>query len=227
MSLREDFKDVAYDKARIVKKEIELLQKRKEASIKYIKETTLKKTEKDLLKIEKKLIKKTQIQLNIEESQRISEINQKIANKKTECVDNFIKLLEKEISNKIKKKPEKYYEFLKNKLIEFLPLVNIASEVYVNPRDLKYLKNNSIFNLLPEKRDIVKLSDSTIDTLFGFKIIDRHNTFCIDYTFESLILKHKQELSIEFMKIFPIFEVNIKNAMEIFHQKHPEVKDIE
>ena len=227
MSLREDFKDVAYDKARIVKKEIELLQKRKEASIKYIKETTLKKTEKDLLKIEKKLIKKTQIQLNIEESQRISEINQKIANKKTECVDNFIKLLEKEISNKIKKKPEKYYEFLKNKLIEFLPLVNIASEVYVNPRDLKYLKNNSIFNLLPEKRDIVKLSDSTIDTLFGFKIIDRHNTFCIDYTFESLILKHKQELSIEFMKIFPIFEVNVKNAMEIFHQKHPEVKDIE
>ena len=227
MSLREDFKDVAYDKARIAKKEIELLHKRKEASINHIIETTHKKTEKDLLKIEKKLIKETQIKLNIEESKRISEINQKIARKKTECVENFIKLLENELLNKIKKKPEKYFEFLKDKLIEFLPLVNIASDVYTNSSDLKYLKNNSIFKLLPEKRDILKLSDSTIDTLFGFKIVDRHNTFCIDYTFESLILKHKQKLSIEFMKIFPICEVNVKNAMEIFRSKHPEVKDIE
>ncbi len=227
MSLREDFKDVAYDKARIAKKEIELLHKRKEASINHIIETTHKKTEKDLLKIEKKLIKETQIKLNIEESKRISEINQKIARKKTECVENFIKLLENELLNKIKKKPEKYFEFLKDKLIEFLPLVNIASDVYTNSSDLKYLKKNSIFKLLPEKRDILKLSDSTIDTLFGFKIVDRHNTFCIDYTFESLILKHKQKLSIEFMKIFPICEVNVKNAMEIFRSKHPEVKDIE
>lgn len=227
MSLREDFKDVAYDKARIVKKEIEVLQKRKESSINYIKETTLAKTEKDLLKIEKKLIKKTQIQLNIKETKLISEINQKISWKKTECVDNFIKLLEEEILGRIKNDPESYFSFLKEKLTKLLPLVNEASSIYVNSDDLKYLRNNSIFKLMPEKRDIVKLSDETIETLFGFKIIDRHNTFCIDYTFESLILKHKQEISIEFMKIFPIFEVNVKNAMEIFRQKHPEVKDIE
>lgn len=227
MSLREDFKDVAYDKARIVKKEIELLQKRKESSINYIKETTLAKTEKDLLKIEKKLIKRTQIQLNIEESKRISDINQKISRKKTECVDSFIKLLEDEILRRIKKEPEKYFSFLKEKLLKLLPLVNEASNIYVNSSDLKYLNKNSIFKLLPEKRDIIKLSDEPIETLFGFKIIDRHNTFCIDFTFESLILKHKQEISIEFMKIFPIFEVNVKNAMEIFRQKHPEVKDIE
>lgn len=227
MSLHEDFKDVAYDMARIVKKEIELLQKRKEVSINFIKTTTSEKMEKDLLKMEKKLIKKTQIQLNIEESKLISEINQKIARKKTECVDNFIKLLQKEISKKIKKEPEKYFSFLKEKLIGFLPLVNNASNVYVNYSDLEYLKKNSKFIMLPEKRDIIKLSDSTIDTLCGFKIIDRHNTFCIDYTFESLISKYKQEISIEFMKIFPIFEVNVKNAMEIFRLKHPEVKNIE
>ena len=227
MSLREDFKDVAYDKARIVKKEIEVLQKRKESSINYIKETTIAKTEKDLLKIEKKLIKKTQIQLNIKETKLISEINQKISWKKTECVDNFIKLLEEEILGRIKNDPEKYFSFLKEKLLRLLPLVNEASNIYVNSNDLNYLRNNSIFKLLPEKRDIIKLSDKPIETLFGFKIIDRHNTFCIDYTFESLILKHKQEISIEFMKIFPIFEVNVKNAMEIFRQKHPEVKDIE
>lgn len=227
MSLREDFKDVAYDKARIVKKEIEVLQKRKESSINYIKETTLAKTEKDLLKLEKKLIKKTQIKLNIEETKLITEINKKISRKKTECVDNFIKLLEEEILRRINKDPEKYFSFLKEKLNGLLPLINEASRIYVNSNDLKYLKNNSIFKLLPEKRDIIKLSDEPIETLFGFKIIDRHNTFCIDYTFESLILKHKQEISIEFMKIFPIFEVNVKNAMEIFHQKHPEVKDIE
>jgi len=227
MSLREDFKDVAYDKARIVKKEIEVLQKRKEASINYIKETTMAKTEKDLLKVEKKLIKKTQIQLNIEESKRITEINKKISRKKTECVDNFIKLLEEEILVRIKNDPKKYFSFLKEKLTKLLPLINEASNIYVNSNDLKYLKNNSIYKLLPEKRDIIKLSDEPIETLFGFKIIDRHNTFCIDYTFESMILKHKQELSIEFMKIFPIFEVNVKNAMEIFSQKHPEVKDIE
>ncbi len=227
MSLREDFKDVAYDKARIVKKEIEVLQKRKESSINYIKETTLAKTEKDLLKIEKKLIKKTQIQLNIKETKLISEINQKISWKKTECVDNFITLLKEEILGRIKNDPEKYFSFLKEKLTKLLPLVNEASNVYVNSNDLKYLRNNSIYKLLPEKRNIIKLSDEPIETLFGFKIIDRHNTFCIDYTFESLILKHKQEISIEFMKIFPIFEVNVKNAMEIFRQKHPEVKDIE
>ena len=227
MSLREDFKDVAYDKARIVKKEIEVLQKKKEASINYIIETTLGKTEKDLLKLEKKLIKKTQIKLNIEESKRISEINRKISWKKTECVENFIKLMEEEILSRIKNDPEKYFSFLKTKLEELLPLVNEASNIYVNSNDLKYLKKKSIFKLLPEKRDIIKLSDIPIETLFGFKIIDRHNTFCIDYTFESLILKHKQEISIEFMKIFPIFEVNVKNATEIFRQKHPEVKDIE
>jgi hypothetical protein len=227
MSLREDFKDVAYDKARIVKKEIEVLQKRKESSINYIKETTLTKTEKDLLKIEKKLIKMTQIQLNIKETKLISEINQKISWKKTECVDNFIKLLEEEILGRIKNDPEKYFSFLKEKLANLLPLVNEASNIYVNSDDLKYLRNNSIFKLLPEKRDIIKLSDEPIETLFGFKIIDRHNTFCIDYTFESLILKHKQEISIEFMKIFPIFEVNVKNAMEIFHQKHPEIKELD
>ena len=227
MSLREDFKDVAYDLARIVNNEIELLQKRKEASINYIKETTLEKIEKDLLKIEKKLIKKTQTKLNIEESKRISKINQKISQKKTECVDDFIKLLQKEILRRIEKDPDKYFSFLKEKLIELLPLVSIASNIYLNSNDLEYLKKNSIFKLLPEKRDIVKLSDTPIETLFGFKIIDRHNTFCIDYTFESLIIIHKQDLSIEFMKIFPIFEVNVKNASEIFHQKHPEVKDIE
>ena len=227
MSLREDFKDVAYDKARIVKKEIEVLQKKKEASINYIIETTLGKTEKDLLKLEKKLIKKTQIKLNIEESKRISEINRKISWKKTECVENFIKLMEEEILSRIKNDPEKYFSFLKTKLEELLPLVNEASNIYVNSNDLKYLKKKSIFKLLPEKRDIIKLSDIPIETLFGFKIIDRHNTFCIDYTFESPILKHKQEISIEFMKIFPIFEVNVKNATEIFRQKHPEVKDIE
>ncbi len=119
--------------------------------------------------------------------------------------------MEEEISKRIKKDPDNYFSFLKEKLLGLLPLVNEVS----------------IFKLLPEKRDIIKLSDEPIETLFGFKIIDRHNTFCIDYTFESLILKHKQEISIEFMKIFPIFEVNVKNAMEIFHQKHPEVKNIE
>ncbi|QEE15870.1 hypothetical protein DSAG12_01697 [Promethearchaeum syntrophicum] len=227
MSLREDFKDVAYDLARIINKEIEVLQKRKESSISYIKETTLDKTERDLLKLEKKLIKKTQTKLNIEESKRISKINQKISQKKTECVDNFIELLQKEIIRRIEKDPDKYFSFLKRKIIELLPLVNIASNIYINSKDLKYLKKNSIYKLLPEKRDILKLSDNPIETLFGFKIIDRHNTLCIDYTFESLIMKHKQEISIEFMKIFPIFEVNVKNATEIFHQKHPEVKDIE
>ncbi|MHA1700953.1 MAG: hypothetical protein ACTSWK_01665 [Promethearchaeota archaeon] len=227
MSLREDFKDVAYDKARIVNKEIEVLKKRKESSINYIKETTIAKTEKDLLKLEKKLIKKTQIQLNIKETKLISEINRKISWKKTECVDNFINLLEEEILRRIKNDPENYFSFLKDKLTRLLPLVNEASNIYVNSNDLTYLRNNSIFKLLPEKRDILKLSDDPIETVFGFKIIDRHNTFCIDYTFESLILKHKQEISIEFMKIFPIFEVNVKNAMEIFRQKHPEVKDIE
>jgi len=219
MSLREDFRDVAYDLARLLDKKVELLHKKKVASINYIKTKTEAKIEKDLKKIERKLILKSQYELNIAESNQIAEINRKITNKKIQCVEDFIDLLKEELVKKIENNPEKYFAFMKEKVMEFLKLVNLASNIYVNERDLAYLKKNSASLLLP-KRDIIKLSDNTIDTLCGFQIIDRNNTFCIDFTFESLILQHKQELSIEFMKIFPIFKVDVKNAMEIDRMKH-------
>ena len=42
-----------------------------------------------------------------------------------------------------------------------------------------------------------------------------------------MVEKHYQDLEIRFMKIFPVFEVNIRNAMEIDKEKHGKAKRYE
>ncbi|UYP47854.1 V-type proton ATPase subunit E [Candidatus Lokiarchaeum ossiferum] len=220
MSLREDFRDIGYEMARMVTKEVEMIQKKALSAIDFIKEETKKKLEKDLIKLEAELINRSLQKLNINETERVAEINQAIANKKNECIENFIIFFKEQTQLRIKKNSQKYSMFIMSKIMEFLPLIDRPVKVQFNTRDLQYIKENTFFNPIPEKQNLLRLDERPLDVACGFKIVSEDKAFTIDYTLESLIEKYKQELSLRFMKIFPIFEIKVKNAMEIDMQQH-------
>lgn len=224
MSLREDFRDIGYEMARIVTKDLELIKKKAQNTIDFIEEETKKKLVKDLIKLENELINRSLQNLNINETERVAEINQAIANRKNECIEDFIPYFEKHIRQKIEKNRQKYAMFIMSKIMEFLPLIERPVKVQFNARDLIYIKKNTFFNPIPQKQELLSLDDEPLDTVCGFKIVSEDNAFTVDYTLESLVEKHKQELSLRFMQIFPIFEIKVKNAMEIDEQQHGSAK---
>lgn len=224
MSLREDFRDIGYEMARIVKNEVEAIQTKTQKAIDFIEEETKKKLDKDLIKLENELINQSLQELNINETERVAEINQAIANKKNDCIEDFIAYFSKYIKKKIENNSQKYALFISSKIMEFLPLINNPVKVQFNARDLKYIHENKFFNPIPQNNELLNLDPVPIETVCGFKIISEDGSFTIDLTLDSLIQKHKQELSLRFMRIFPIFEIKVKNAMEIDEKQHGSAK---
>ncbi len=227
MSLREDFRDIGFEMARIVKNEVDSIQKKTQIAIDFIEEETTKKLEKDLIKLETDFINRSLQELNIHETERVAEINQMIANRKNECIEDFIQYFKTQLTQKIENNRQKYALFISSKIMEFLPLIRVPVKVQFNSRDLKYIHENEFFNPIPQKQEFLKLDSVPIDIICGFKIISDDGAFTIDLTLESLIKKNRQELSLHFMRIFPIFEIKVKNAMEIDEQKHKGAKRYE
>ncbi|WP_457557650.1 hypothetical protein [Candidatus Harpocratesius sp.] len=227
MSLREDFKDIGYEMARFVDQEIEKIRIQGEAQIKAIKEEIEQKLKHDTLKMELNSIQKKQFELNKIESEKITEINQTIAEKKVKCISDFLKLLQLEIRKRIHDKKDLYMYFLIEKIQSFTPLIQNNATIHFNKEDLEYAKKFQFLEKLGEKKDLFEISDEPIETGIGFKIVSNNGEYIIDNTFDAMVEKHYQDLEIRFMKIFPIFEVNVRNAMEIDKEKHGKAKRYE
>ncbi|MHA1796796.1 MAG: hypothetical protein ACTSUK_11845 [Promethearchaeota archaeon] len=227
MSLREDFKDLSYEIVRIAEKERNIIRKKAEQQIKEIEEEFQQKINQDTLKLELESITKKEFELNKVESDKITVINQAIAEKKTKCIKDFLKLIQLEIRKRILDRQDLYMYFLIERMQSIAPLINEPVIIQFNKEDLEYAQKFDFLEKLMEKKEFFEISKEPIDTGIGFKIVSKSGRFVIDYTFNALVEKYYQKIEIRFMKIFPIFEVNVRNAMEIDKEKHGKAKRYE
>ena len=220
MSLREDFQDLAYEMAKIVNDDVNSIEKRALASIEFHQKEMEKKLQKELIKLEKTMMNEELFNLNIEESERIAQINQAIAERKGKCIDDFANILKKRIRSLIESNPDAYISFLRNKKKEIFKLLDSDSQIFFNKPDLEQINQKPHFNTKQKNQINIKISPKPIETAAGFRIVTDNNEIEIDYTFESQLKKYEKEISMIFMNIFPVFEVNVKNALELEKEKH-------
>lgn len=220
MSLREDFYDIAYEMAQLVNKDVKKIEEKAKITIQYYQKEMEKVIRRDLNKLEHTLMYEELYNLNINESERIAQINQAIAEKKAECIEKFIHLLKAKLKDLIHEYPEEYFSFLFNKIKEFVPLFNKRVYIKFNQHDLNYIKQEPRFNKYPSLKFDHQISKNPIETAAGFKIIPEDESFEIDFTLESQLNKYGNLLSMKFMEIFPVFEVNVKDALAIEREKH-------
>jgi len=227
MSLREDFRDISYEMARIAKVEMEKIEERIKKAITFIEENIDQQIEKDTLKMELEFIQEKQAELNIDESERVSQINQAIAEKKARCIKDFTDLLKLEVRKRIEEKKEKYFQFIFQNICKFLPVINQPVKIAFSEQDLEYMKKKALIKMLPEKAAFFHYDDRFLTETCGFKIYSKEREFIIDFSFETLLDRHYHEIKMRFMKIFPLFEINVQNAMEIDRIKHGKAKRYE
>ena len=220
MSLREDFKDLGYEMARMITAEMEKIEKKTTLEIYYINEKFENQIHEDLLQLEVNLIKKRQFELNKKEMDRISEINQNIAERKNNHITEFLEQLKKEIRKRIQTCRQSYVEFLIERIKSYLPLINQNVIIQFHKDDLKIAKEADLLKKLGEKGKLFEISEIPLDSCIGFRIISQNKDYEIDYTFDAITNKHEQDLKMRFMKIFPVFQANLRNAMEIDREKH-------
>jgi vacuolar-type H+-ATPase subunit E/Vma4 len=222
MSIREDFYDVAYELAKIANKEKKKIKNRALETIKFLKNDTDQRIHQIINQLEKTQMYDELYKLNIDESERIAEINQKVAEQKGKYIPDFIHLLKQEIRKKINRNTQKYYDFLFRKIKEFIPLFDQDVKIFFNKHDLEFINKKPRFNQFQTHEYHITISQTPIETVAGFIIKPFDESYKIEYTFESQIEKNKQELSMRFMEIFPVFEVDVKNAIDIEKEKYGE-----
>lgn len=223
MSLREDLKDVSFELARIVNEKKIRIEKKSDVAMKFIIDQNKKKIRVDLLRIMNEMINEKYNELNKYETAQINQINATIAEKKGESMEAFVEVLKKEIRVRITQNPEAYFQFLQDKITEFLPIINQPVIFYVNAEDLQLLEKYPIITNL-KKRKLISVSPNPIETAFGFRLASKDESFSITFTFESILEKYYEEISMRFMKVFPIFEVNVKTATDISKDKNEKHK---
>ena len=108
----------------------------------------------DLLRIMNEMINEKYNELNKHETAQINQINATIAEKKGESMDAFVEVLKKEIRVRITQNPEAYFQFLQDKITEFLPVINIPVTLHVNAEDLQLLEKYPIISNLKKKKVI-------------------------------------------------------------------------
>jgi vacuolar-type H+-ATPase subunit E/Vma4 len=218
MTLKDEFQELGYELARIIKNEIDLLRQRANSSIEFIEKETDKKIIRDLSGLERELILNAEFQLNKLESDKINEINKKILHKKTEYVEKFIQKMKIEVLNKISNDYDSYTKYLATSIENYSSLITSRVEIFFNSEDLPKLKAHPL--IFPKLNDNIKISSIPIDIICGFKIKSLDKTFVIDHSFNAILEKNKNDISMEFMEIFPIFQVNVENAMQIYEKMH-------
>jgi len=219
MSLREDLKDVSFELARIVNEKKNRIEKKSDVAMKFIIDQNKKKIRVDLLRIMNEMINEKYNELNKHETAQINQINATIAEKKGESMEAFVEVLKKEIRVRITQNPEAYFQFLQDKITGFLPIINQPVVFYVNAEDLQLLEKYPIITNL-KKRKLISVSSKPIETAFGFRLASKDESFSITFTFESILERYYEELSMKFMKIFPVFTVDVKTATDISKDKN-------
>ena len=223
MSLREDLKDVSFELARIIKEKKDRIEAKSDVAMKFIIDQSKKRVRVDLLRIMNEMINEKYNELNKHETAQINQINATIAEKKGEAMVAFVEVLKKEIRVRIAQNPEVYFQFLQDKISEFLPVINHPVIFYANAEDLQLLEKYPIISNL-KKRKLFSISPTPIDTACGFQLASKDASFNITFTFESILEKYYEEISMRFMEIFPVFTVDVKTATDISRDKNGDHK---
>ncbi len=227
MSLREDFKDIGYEMIRTTAAEIEKIEKKASMETYYIREKFENQMQEDLLQLEMTSIRNRQYELNRLEMDRVSEINNAVAQRKTKYIDEFNELLRKEIRDRIQFCHKSYVNFLIEKVKNYLPLIVQPVKIQFHEDDLKLIKETDFLKKIGKKRKFFTISETPLDSCMGFRITAEDNEYEIDFTFKAIADNHRLELKMLFMKMFPLFEAKLRNAMEIDREKHGGAKRYE
>ncbi|MHA1585103.1 MAG: hypothetical protein ACTSVU_06870 [Promethearchaeota archaeon] len=219
MPLREDFRDLAYELAQKSNIEKEKIIKNSKKTLSYLKNENQKRIIKRLKRLEKEILTRDLVEINRDESDRVARVNQAIASKKGQIVDDFKKEVKSFIIQKINTNKQGYFEFLFKKITEFIPIITSDIIFYMNHQDLEYLKQNMHYLSSLNNKFLNQATFDEFDSLLGFKICALNKTFEIDFSFETLLEKNKNEIMMNFMKVFPIFEIKVKSARDILHEE--------
>ena len=221
--LDDDFRDLAFELARQIKQEIDKMKERTISTIVYIEEETKRKITRDISSLETRIVQNAEFELNRKISDRINEINQNILLAKTMYIEKFISELKTKIVAMILKHPEKYFQFLSKKLLEFGKIFRDGGKIRLNKQDSELLKKFNT-NFLYDKTKF-DLDPIYADIVAGFQIYSNDLKYTIDYSVDSMLEKQKNEISKLFMKIFPVFEVNVPDSIDIYRQQKTPIKE--
>ena len=212
----DDFRDLSYELARQIKQEIDKMKERTISTIVYIEEETKRKIARDISSLENRIIQNAEFELNKKISDRINEINQNILLAKTMYIEKFISELKAKIASLVSKYPEKYFRFLSKKLVEYGKIFRDGGKIRLNKQDSELLKKYpSEFSL---DKKLFEIDTNHADIVAGFQIFSKDMKYTIDFSVDSMLEKQKNEISKMFMKIFPVFEVNVPDSIDIYQK---------
>ena len=216
--IRNDLQEMSFELAEIIRDKIRNMERENRDTINYILDQTDKKIERDREDVKRNMIQRAEYRLNQQVSKRIKEINSNIVKTKLNYVEKLIGDFKQEIQRYIENNMHTYFEFLHKKFLEFSHLFEDKVFLVLNERDRKHLESNQ--EDFPVEEGVFDISNKTINTIGGFFVKQKENEFTIDFTFETVIEDKRSLIYKKLMNIFPVFEVNTENAIEIYEKKH-------
>ena len=221
LSLRNDLQELSFELAEILKEEIKKIKKESLEVIEYIKEQTKIKINRDKKNIAQKMIVEAESRLNQKEAKRLKQINRNVIKTKLNKVDKLINELLEDIKLRIDNNRDSYFDYIYSKFEEYTPLLNRPVKILFNKKDRVYL-NEHPKGCTIEHVNCEMPEEEYIDTIGGFKIFAEDGSFTIDNTIEALIENNRYAIGQKVMEIFPVFEVDVESAVEIYEKKHLE-----
>src|SRR6056297_3358165 len=220
MILRNDLQELSFELAEKIREKIQDMRKENRDTIQYILSQTDKKIERDREAVERNMIQEAEYRLNQQESKKIKEINSNIVKTKLAYVEKLIRDFKIKTEKRIENDMSSYFKFLKERFAEISSLFDEKVFIQFNQRDRDYLKENE--KLFPNNLGLFEISDDTIENIGGFFVKHNRGKFTIDFTFDSVIEDKRSLIYKKLMSVFPVFEVNIENAIEIYEKRHSE-----
>jgi len=224
MSLRNDLQEISFELAEIIKEKIQNIKENAQETIDYIVNQTELKIKRDMKKVNRDMIQKAEYRLNQRESKKIKEINNRIVKTKIMYEQRIINDILGILAKRIDQRPKDYFTFLEEKFSEISALIQKPVLISFNLRDLNSIREHTYLEKILNHA-FVNLSDEPIDCTGGFFIQAKDNSFSIDNTIETIIDKNQSIISKKIMESFPIFEVNVENAIDIYEKRHTNDKN--
>jgi vacuolar-type H+-ATPase subunit E/Vma4 len=214
--MNEQIQELGLELAQITKKEIEKIKENTLNMIKLINDETDRKIKKDVYKLENTIVQNTKLSINKKISEKINLVNRNILIKKNNLYEQLIKTVVETLTERIESNMDGYMEFLAKKTKELSPLLNTKVYMYLNERDLLYVRKHP--KALELDSENIQISSTPIETSSGFKIEALDHSFLLDLTYESHLERLKDDISKIYMKKFPVFDINLEGTRELLDQ---------
>jgi vacuolar-type H+-ATPase subunit E/Vma4 len=213
MQLIDEFREIGFELSQIVKQEIDKIKENSLKAVNSLEKETNQKIQHDLDLLEQNMIHEAEYRLNKQLSDRINQINKALLERKNQIVLHLIKKSEERLNQRIKENYEAYLDFLLNSLENYAKTLETECWLYLTLQDKQYLQNNAEFI---KKFPRFKIHEENINDIAGYKLVAKNGIFELDFTFQTLKEKNYAEIAKTVMNSFPIFEVKLEDAVEIF-----------